>query len=288
MKSGGCSPFALVSYLGDPPFHIKFKLAIMTIKNVHLLSKSIPRSGHHYFSKLLFEIYGESFFYCEFYQPNFTECCKAEPCNRPEKIFNSDCKELVSMQKGHDFFLTDIIFQTNQFLKYLIFFRNYVDSIKSYTNLYIIEECSEFLSRNSISSAEILKHHDKNLFQEALKLIDIHPQYICPEKYQNFLLNGANYHLNFIKKCGAVSCNPHYKSFVVNYEKLSNQNIEALLNSLIIFIGIEPKTNPSDALRAHPFSPKHNVKSSVSKQADTLLEKFNPLILDLQNQIHRW
>lgn len=63
------------------------------MKPVHLVGASIPRSGHHLLVRLLKELYGGDFGYCEFYTP--VDCCRQVPCARTEGF-------RLYLQKNHD------------------------------------------------------------------------------------------------------------------------------------------------------------------------------------------
>ena len=63
---------------------------------VHVLSVSMPRSGHHLFTSILQEILGQSFSHCEFYTP--PECCGHIPCSS----VNGTRGVRLFLQKSHD------------------------------------------------------------------------------------------------------------------------------------------------------------------------------------------
>lgn len=60
---------------------------------VHLVGASIPRSGHHFLVRLLKDLLGSDFGYCEFYTP--VDCCRRVPCVRTEGF-------RLFFQKNHD------------------------------------------------------------------------------------------------------------------------------------------------------------------------------------------
>lgn len=67
---------------------------------LHLLSVSMPRSGHHFLHRILDAAYGEGFGYCDFYgawkNNSYAECCKSIPCTKAAGF-------TIFMQKNHDF-----------------------------------------------------------------------------------------------------------------------------------------------------------------------------------------
>jgi len=58
-----------------------------------LIGASIPRSGHHFLQNMLSSYYGDTIFYCEFYNPK--NCCKTVPCTQRGQ-------HSVIYQKNHD------------------------------------------------------------------------------------------------------------------------------------------------------------------------------------------
>jgi tetratricopeptide (TPR) repeat protein len=60
---------------------------------VRLVGASIPRSGHHFLVRVLKELLGADFGYCEFYTP--VDCCRQVPCVRTEGF-------RLFFQKNHD------------------------------------------------------------------------------------------------------------------------------------------------------------------------------------------
>ena len=88
-----------------------------------ILGKSLPRSGHHFFIKMLNSCLQEEFDYCEIYKNK--NCCKSTPCDL-------DYSGLLFLQKSHDFRLTDEIIES---CKYLIQFRHPIPRLFSHWNL---------------------------------------------------------------------------------------------------------------------------------------------------------
>ncbi len=71
----------------------------------HLLSVSLPRSGHHVIEKVMAGLFQDRFVYCEFYGP--PNCCHKIPCS---KIRDHEAAgKLVVIQKTHDHQLCDPI-----------------------------------------------------------------------------------------------------------------------------------------------------------------------------------
>lgn len=63
-------------------------------REAHLLSVSLPRSGHHYLASLLERLFSDEFRYCEYYTED--GCCRSVPCQ-----LAGGCR--VFLQKNHDF-----------------------------------------------------------------------------------------------------------------------------------------------------------------------------------------
>jgi hypothetical protein len=71
--------------------------AVPVRNHVAVVGASIPRSGHHFLSRILRSYFGEEIRYCSYYKVK--NCCKQIPCVRNEG------KEIV-YQKHHDQFFT--------------------------------------------------------------------------------------------------------------------------------------------------------------------------------------
>ena len=87
------------------------------------LSKSLPRSGHHFLVKLLRAYFGQQFAYCEFYVPR--NCCKKMPCSQP---FNKARSNRYFLQKSHDFDLSDPVDPAQ---RYFVEYRHPIPRIQS-------------------------------------------------------------------------------------------------------------------------------------------------------------
>lgn len=88
-----------------------------------VLSKSMPRSGHHFLVKLLRDYFGPEFEYCEFYKP--TDCCHRMPCSKPRP---DNAAWRFFLQKSHDFALEDPVDPEQA---YIIEYRHPVPRIQS-------------------------------------------------------------------------------------------------------------------------------------------------------------
>ncbi len=246
------------------------------MNQVHLLSKSIPRAGHHYTVNILKSLYGNKFFYCEFYQPSTAACCKKTPClNR----LNVDTKGRflypVSMQKSHDFNLTDKIYRTSEQLKYILFFRNFMDSIKSRTKLFLLLKNKKVILSHGIKISELFESHDKNLYKASLQIIDIEGVEISPIEFENFLIRAASHHVRFTKKWGAVASSKEISSLVIHYEDFSPSTEFEFANNLIRFIGIDPVCEVQEAITRCPLMNPADKKSEISIAATELMSRFS-------------
>lgn len=72
-----------------------------------VLGKSLPRSGHHFFIRLLADYLKGDFRYCEIYTN--PDCCQVQPCKYKYP-------GLLFFQKSHDFKLEDEIPESCKFL----------------------------------------------------------------------------------------------------------------------------------------------------------------------------
>ena len=94
----------------------KISLEVNTDRSTHenidssaavILGKSLPRSGHHFFIRLLAAYLKSDFRYCEIYTN--PDCCQAQPCKYKYP-------GLLFLQKSHDFQLEDEIPESCKFL----------------------------------------------------------------------------------------------------------------------------------------------------------------------------
>lgn len=220
----------------------------MLSNKVHILSKSYPRSGHHYFVNILKSFFGKNFHYCEFYQPTVDECCKREPC---EKSLNPNF--LISMQKSHDFLLVDPVLETSKNLRYFFFFRDFQASIASRTKLHLIYSNKELLKNYGIDSNLIFLKHDKNYYRKALLMLDEYRAFVNLDSYESKLWEWANYYIKFMTKWSAVSTSNNYSSFTINYDDLTDSNLYSILENMLNFVGIEPEISIQECCLQNPL-----------------------------------
>lgn len=69
---------------------------------IHIVSVSMPRSGHHMLVAIFTELLGDKFKYCEYYLQS--PCCKSIPCKRVGTYGGAS----VFMQKSHDMEFDDV------------------------------------------------------------------------------------------------------------------------------------------------------------------------------------
>jgi hypothetical protein len=248
----------------------------MTIRHkVHLLAKSYPRSGHHYITQALKSLYGEEFYYCEFYQPSKDICCKKDPC---EKAMGLDCK--LSMQKSHDFLLEDKISITNPGLKYIFFFRNFEKSILSRTKLRLIFKNADLLRRHNLDVNQIFLFHEKSVYRKALSILDENRASLMPEDYLLCLSDWADYYIKFMSKWRPISISKSFDAFTVNYDNLTNENLQLFFSKLQKFISIEPVISIEQCCIDNPLMSSSEKLKDYSLAAEELVTVYCKTILN--------
>ncbi len=129
----------------------------------HILSVSMPRSGHHLLVRLLRSYYGEQFSYCTTYGKSRRDCCKKIPCIEVDKSLDNSH---IFMQKNHDFKLKSPLLQD---YKYIIQYRHPIPRAMSNFELFI-------------KNGDDIKKRNTKL------------------KFYNFLNNEADYYIGFYQK----------------------------------------------------------------------------------------
>lgn len=240
---------------------------------VHLLSKSLPRSGHHHSAAVLDKLYGSAFEYCEFYQPSETDCCKRQPCRRfcsSERMRNG--QRHVSMQKSHDYQLNDTMYVPNEWLKYVIMVRGFKAAVSSEVKLFLINHFAQFLAEHQISTAAILEHHDKALYRKALALIDENGLGLPAGAIVPFLNERFDYHRRFRDKWLRFARMHPQGTVLIHYDDLVGANRAAVIERLVDVIGIPPQRTVGEALAMEPLMTESERKMEASRAAFRLVE----------------
>ena len=135
-------------------------------------SRSLPRSGHHFLKRLLERAVGEDFSYCEGYQE--PGCCKESPCTAMSywKYAERNCRPHLRLIKSHDFSLKDKTFEPLDGLIRLIQIRQPGEVLASWLELQQLRLNKELLAGSGISWSRIMLYHEKELLEEAWRLID--------------------------------------------------------------------------------------------------------------------
>ena len=247
----------------------------------HLLSKSLPRSGHHHLVAMLSKLYGPSFDYCEFYQPDTAECCKQPLCIKMCSAARIDDHALhISMQKSHDLSLDDPTPEPRPWLKYVVTVRPFRESILSEIKLFLINENSEYIFSHGISSKEIFRFHEKSIYRRALELIDVAGVAPDSQKAASFLRDRFRYHRAFRQKWKAFA--EHYPGSVawVDYDDLTGLRRIETLNDLVSMIGIEPGVPVVDAAHGEQVMTDQDRRAERCHLADQIMLD-NRVYLDL-------
>ena len=129
----------------------------------HILSVSMPRSGHHFLVRLLQAYYGEQFSYCETYGKSRRDCCQKIPCIEVDKSLDNSH---VFMQKNHDFKLESPFLKN---YKYIIQYRHPIP--------------------RSVSNFEVFIRNGDDIDKKNTKL-----------NFYNFLDKEADYYISFYQK----------------------------------------------------------------------------------------
>lgn len=263
---------------------------------LHLLSKSLPRSGHHHLVGILKQLYGKAFEYCEYYQPSEETCCKQQPCIKFCNISRvTGNTRQVTMQKSHDFDLTDKKYAPTDWLKYVVMTRDFKEAVSSEVKLYLIDLFSDFLSSHRIDSKEILQHHDKKLYREALALIDsadfrVPHHVIAPMLKQRF-----DYYKGFREKWVKFANEQRHHALLIQYDELVGKDRRNIVNSLIDLIGIPPEVSVDTALAGEPvmtLAERLKEESQTARKLidanEQLLNYYDAALKNKVGHIHSW
>ena len=138
----------------------------------HILSVSMPRSGHHLLVRLLQAYYGEQFSYCDYYGVEKKDCCQKIPCIQVSRYLDGD---YIFVQKNHDHRLQDPFLSE---YKYIVQYRHPIP--RSVSNFEV------FVKNRNVKSKEIhKKRNTSNSFYDFLErdakyYIDFYQKYIAP------------------------------------------------------------------------------------------------------------
>ncbi len=255
---------------------------------VHLLSKSLPRSGHHHLVDMLSSLYGKAFDYCEYYQVPEAECCKQEPCTRfcnPARF--ADRGGHVSMQKSHDFQLADPIMAGRHWLKYLVMTRDFSSAVQSEIKLLLIDRHAGFLAGHGIDAKRLLQRHEKSLYRRALELIDGEGLRLPLATIDTFLDERFVYYRHFARKWLQFARRHPTDALVIRYDHLVGEHRRATVESLVAFIGIDPVVAIDRALADWPVLSIHDRKAEQSQAAAELVEARRGILSLYDGQLRR-
>ncbi len=246
---------------------------------VHLLSKSLPRSGHHHLVGILKQLYGQAFEYCEYYQPSEDRCCKQQPCTRFCNIERvADGATHVSMQKSHDYELEDQEYAPSGWLKYIIMTRDFKDAVSSEVKLYLIDRFSGFLAAHQIDIKEIMQHHDKSLYRKALALIDDADFHVPPHEITPLFNERFAYYKGFTNKWVKFANEHKDHAIHIEYNGLFGADRRRTVNDLVDLIGI-PTAVPVDvALAGEPVMTLGERLKEESRAARKLIAAHENLL----------
>lgn len=243
-------------------------------KFVHLLSKSLPRSGHHHLVAILSRLYGKALEYCEFYQTASSVCCKQQLCTNmcnPERMSNGSRN--VSMQKSHDFNLDDPMLEPRTWLKYVVIVRPFTPAVSSEVKLFLINHFSQFLEAHQILAGSILQFHDKQLYRRALGLIDAADLRPDRQAVKSFLSQRYRYHRSFRAKWQSFAERNPEDVTCIEYDDLVGARRTETIDALVSMIGIEPDVSVATALGAEPAMTDRERGLEASRVVNEILEE---------------
>lgn len=245
---------------------------------VHLLSKSLPRSGHHHLAGILGRLYAGAFEYCEFYQPSDEECCKQQPCRKfctAERMCGNT--RHITMQKSHDYTVNDPVYEPNDWLKYVIMVRTFKHAVSSEIKLFLINHFASFLAIHGIDSTEILEHHDKALYRKALALIDQEGFRLSPRVILPFLHHRFIYYQGFMNKWLPFAMQHPGKAILINFNDLVGENRRQVVDDLVSMIGVPPDISVDEALNSEPLMTPAERSMEDSRAASELIQATRQL-----------
>lgn len=163
-------------------------------------SRSLPRSGHHFLKQLLEQAIGQDFSYCEGYQE--PGCCKKSPCSAMPYWHHARTNRYPHLRlvKSHDFSLKDATFEPMQGMVRLIQVRKPLDLLASWLELEQLQLNEELLAKYSISLRRIWLYHERQLLDDAWKLVDDYGRVMTMDAANNWLRHQSSYLKNFLKK----------------------------------------------------------------------------------------
>lgn len=185
-------------------------------------SKSIPRSGLHYFKNTLARLLGDHFSFCEWYQE--VGCCKRSPCSLTG--FAEHAKKTgefrMRLIKSHDLNLDDPILETSQHMQRVILVRDPVFVLSSWFMLDQLHSHHEVLKKHGISIQKIWLAHEKEVLAPAYRLLDEHFVEPSMETVMQWLSSKSEFILGFMNKWvkqDTLSSSPYIH--IVKYEDLN-------------------------------------------------------------------
>lgn len=163
-------------------------------------SKSLPRSGLHYFKSVLEKILGSRFSFCEWYQE--VGCCRSMPCAVTSFIRRSkeDHVPRFRLIKSHDFELNDPDFPPAGTVRRVILYR---DSIFQLTSWFLLDQLNVYraeLNRCGINLNQIFLRHDPEVLEDAYAVLD--DCYVAPtlDELENWIARKKEYIKGFALK----------------------------------------------------------------------------------------
>ena len=163
-------------------------------------SRSLPRSGHHFLKGLLKHAWGEDFSYCEGYQE--PGCCKNSPCTIScyWHFARNNQKRHLRMVKSHDYALTDSTFDPPPGMIRFIQVRRPFDLLTSWIELAQLQMNKALLKDANISLERIYLYHEREVLEEAWRVIDEHGIIMNAGQLQVWLTDKVNYIVDFLQK----------------------------------------------------------------------------------------
>ncbi len=163
-------------------------------------SRSLPRSGHHFLKGLLQKAWTDDFSYCEGYQE--PGCCKTSPC----AVFahwhfaREHRRNHLRLLKSHDFSLADTAFEPLAGMVRLIQIRRPLHLLVSWLELQQLAFNEKVLQDANIPINRIFLYHEKELIEEAWRVVDAGGSVMASDEVQKWLIAKTDYISRFLNK----------------------------------------------------------------------------------------
>jgi|GEM_PF-1618360 len=191
-------------------------------------SKSLPRSGLHYFKSIMEGVLWKRFSFCEWYQE--VGCCKAMPCAVTSFSRSSaeDHTPRVRLIKSHDFELNDPVFPSGGVIVRPVFYR---ESIFQLTSWFLLDQLNLYrpeLSQNGINLNQVFLRHDPEVLLDAYSVIDKNYKGNTVGQLEDWIKKKKEYMKGFASKWMAADKRETNGVDLVHYDKINSYAVSLL------------------------------------------------------------